>query len=65
MNLHSVTLGTFRLPKKVFAKMIRENPKEPFFAENHEALAKEKVDFCEQEILNYVPKEKIFRCDGY
>lgn len=70
LNLHSVSLGPFRLPKGIYKKMASLYPEEKLFAfalqergslvSYHSSLEKELVDFCRQEILRYVPSSRLF-----
>ena len=68
--LHSVTMGPFRMPQPFFRNMERLYPEEPIFAAGLEARGKmvsyplhrerEMIDFCVQELLKYLPEEKIY-----
>lgn len=71
-RLHSVSLGTFRLPDAFFRRMAGLYPEEPLFAgplqsdagmvSYRTSLEKELVEFCASELLRYVPQEKFFPC---
>jgi spore photoproduct lyase len=65
--LHSVTLGSFRLPKPIFDQMAKQTPFHPLLASctinqngaSH-CLEADLLSFCYQELLKYAPKEKLF-----
>lgn len=69
-QLHSVTLGPFRLPKQMFKKVVSMYPNEKLFATNlkqkddmvsyREELEQEMLSFCAKKVLNYVPSNKFF-----
>lgn len=71
-RLHSVSLGTFRLPKPFFKKVIKLYPDEPMFAvASHEtdgmiAYPPEQesrmLSFCANKILNLIPPDRFFPC---
>lgn len=68
--IHSVSLGTFRLPEAFFRRMAGLYPEEPLFAgplasrdgmvSYRESLEHELVGFCAEELLRYIPQEKLF-----
>ncbi|MGH8550899.1 MAG: radical SAM protein [Methylococcales bacterium] len=70
--LHSVSLGSFRLPNAFFRKMKRLYPDEKLFASPLElngniisyrsSLENEMLQFCTELLLAYVPQQKLFRC---
>lgn len=70
--LHSVSLGSFRLPKRFFKKMQKMYPNEKLFAsplqEEHgmfsykEKIRSEMLNFCSREILKHIPEEKFYPC---
>lgn len=70
--LHSVTLGSFRLPKGYFKSIQKMYPDERLFASPLEEangmfgykaqIQSEMLNFCREEILNYIPEEKFFPC---
>ena len=70
--LHSVTLGSFRLPKGYFKSLKNMYPEERLFASPleeangmfsyKEKIRSEMLNFCRQEILNHIPEEKFFPC---
>ena len=70
--LHSVTLGSFRLPKGYFKSLQKMYPDERLFASPleevngmfgyKEQIQSEMLNFCRQEILNLIPEEKFFPC---
>ena len=71
-SLHSVSLGAFRLPEKYFKKVHKLFPDEKLFVsplENNqgmisykEALEQEMTNFCTEQLLRYIPKERFFPC---
>ena len=74
-NIHSVSLGGFRLPEGFFKNMIRLYPYEPLFAGpldkttygmmGYEAeLEAEMLAFCEEKILQHICPEVYFPCTG-
>lgn len=72
-SIHSATLGTFRLPKPLYKAMWRTLAgREPLLAQCGERtndkmglpekLEEEMLTLCEQEILKWLPKERLFLC---
>ncbi len=71
-TLHSVSLGVFRLPKGYFRTLVKLYPEERLFAAPLEErdgmisyradLEAEMRDYCEQELLKYLPRESFFPC---
>ena len=71
-SVHSVTLGPFRMPKSFFRNVGRLYPEEPLFAgpfvdrttmiSYAESREKEMMTFCRDELLQYMPVEKLFSC---
>ncbi|HEY8035396.1 MAG TPA: DNA photolyase [Methylobacter sp.] len=74
--LHSVSLGVFRLPENFFKKVHKLYPEEKLFAGplinqrdsqqgmvsyKHE-LEQEMMNYCSEQILNYIPADKFFPC---
>jgi spore photoproduct lyase len=74
-RLHSVSLGSFRLPRGFFRTIERLYPDEPLFAGPLEersgtvgyrsALECEMLGFCREELRPYVPEERVFACGQY
>jgi spore photoproduct lyase len=70
--LHSVSIGSFRLPNPFFRKMTRLYPEEKLFASPLQldgnlisyasSLENEMLQFCTDCLLDYVPKQKLFPC---
>lgn len=70
--IHSVSLGSFRLPKDFFQRMSRLYPEELLFASPLDEtegmisykkyILDETMDFCTNEILNYIPENKFYPC---
>ena len=71
-QLHSVSLGAFRLPEKFFKKMQKLYPDEKLFASpidnKHgiisykQELELEMTDYCTEQLLAFIPKSKFFPC---
>ncbi|MCK5382649.1 MAG: DNA photolyase, partial [Gammaproteobacteria bacterium] len=71
-QLHSVSLGPFRLPRTYFKNIVRLYPDEALFAGNFtetggmvsypESLEHEMTDFCTRELLKHVPGTALFPC---
>ena len=73
--IHSVSLGSFRLPKDFFRTVKQLYPEEHLFAaslEENEGMTSYKQDikygflqFCQEIIVKYVPPEKFFPCENF
>lgn len=71
-SVHSVSLGPFRLPRVFFNRMVRLYPEEPLFAgaladrtgmvSYRAEVEAEILDYCVQELLQYVPENRVFPC---
>ena len=71
-HLHSVSLGTFRLPETFYRNMVRLYPTEQLFAgpleENNgmimyrPELEQAMVSFCSEQLLRYIPEKIFFPC---
>lgn len=73
-KLHSVSMGTFRLPEAFFQKMWKLYPDEAFFAgplvlnstnkmmSYSMELEQEMSGFCEEELLKYINRHQYFPC---
>lgn len=71
-NIHSVSLGSFRLPKSFFQTVKKIYPDEVLFASPLEekngmvsypkVIRDEMFTFCQDILLNIVPKDKFFPC---
>ena len=71
-NLHSVSLGVFRLPEAYFKKVHKLYPEEKLFAgplENQRGmmsyrseLEQEMMQYCSEQLLNYIPESLFFPC---
>ena len=71
-SLHSVSLGVFRLPESNYKKMHKLYPEEKLFAgplvnqqgmvSYRQDLEQEMMDFCSEQLLNYIPEDKFFPC---
>lgn len=72
-DVHSVSLGPFRLPAGFFRRVERLYPDEPLFAgafEDHGGMVSyprdreaEMIAFCSEEILRHVPRDVFFPCE--
>ncbi|MBE0437073.1 MAG: DNA photolyase [Methylomicrobium sp.] len=71
-NLHSVSLGVFRLPENNYKKMHKLYPEEKLFAgplsnqqgmvSYRQDLEQEMMDFCSEQLLTYISEDKFFPC---
>lgn len=71
-QLHSVSLGVFRLPEAYFKKMHKLYPDEKLFASPlhqqngmvsyQNELEQEMLSYCTKTLLNYIPIDKFFPC---
>lgn len=72
--LHSVSLGSFRLPKSFYRSLSRLYPDEVLFASPleetsegmityREEIRADLVSFCRDALLKYVPEDKFFPCE--
>jgi spore photoproduct lyase len=71
-QLHSVSLGTFRLPRSYFRNIVQLYPDEPLFAGTFctdngmvsypQAQEQEMTAFCTRELLQHIPESLLFRC---
>lgn len=71
-QLHSVSLGTFRLPRSYFKNIVQLYPDEPLFAgafsasngmmSYPQALEQEMTAFCSRELLQHIPESLLFPC---
>ncbi|NOZ51578.1 MAG: DNA photolyase [Gammaproteobacteria bacterium] len=71
-ELHSVSMGVFRLPETYFRNMAKLYPDEKLFAAKlnkqqgmisyYPAIEQAMVQYCEQMLLRYIPKHKYFPC---
>jgi spore photoproduct lyase len=72
-QLHSVSLGPFRLPQPFFRNIRRLYPDEPLFAAHFaernglisysENIEQEMRAFCSAELLRYIPEAILFPCE--
>lgn len=73
-KIHSITLGSFRLPKGIYKQMKKNDPKNPLLATCFES-GKELVSygeivenklkqFCRSKILSYVSNQLLFCCES-
>jgi spore photoproduct lyase len=71
-QLHSVSLGAFRLPESFFKKLQKLYPEEKLFAgplesnlgmvSYRQALEQEMTEYCTEQLLSFIPKDKFFPC---
>jgi spore photoproduct lyase len=71
-QLHSVSLGAFRLPEKFFKKVHKLYPDEKLFASpldnQHgiisykQELEQEMMHYCTEQLLRFIPETKFFPC---
>jgi spore photoproduct lyase len=71
-QLHSVSLGTFRLPDTFFKKVHKLYPEEKLLAgsfENQQGMIsysnhieQDMMNYCSEQILNHIPANKFFPC---
>lgn len=71
-QLHSVSLGVFRLPEAFYKKIHALYPDEKLFASPFtqtqglvtypEPLEQEMMGYCTEQLLRYIPAEKLFPC---
>ena len=71
-QLHSVSLGAFRLPEKFFKKVHKLYPDEKLFAsplDNQQGmisyrqeLEQEMMHYCTEQLLRYIPEARFFPC---
>ena len=72
--LHSVSLGSFRLPKSYYQTLSRLYPEEVLFASPlaetgdgmvtyREAIRDDLLSFCKTALLSYIPEHKFFPCE--
>ena len=72
--LHSVSLGSFRLPKSYYQTLSRLYPEEVLFASPlaetddgmityREPIRDDLLSFCRDALLSYIPEDKFFPCE--
>ena len=71
-QLHSVSLGAFRLPEQFFKKMHKLYPEERLFAgplvnqqgmvSYRQELEQEMTQYCTEQLLRFIPQDKFFPC---
>lgn len=71
-KLHSVSLGVFRLPENYFKKIHKLYPEAKLFSSPlakqqgmisyRQDLEHEMMQYCSQQMLNYIPTDKFFPC---
>ncbi len=71
--LHSITLGTFRLPKTLYANIFKLYPDEKLFCQNlsnrntmisyKQEIEDELKAFCQEQILQYCPDPSLYPCE--
>ena len=71
-QLHSVSLGTFRLPDAFFKKIHKLYPEEKLFAGDfssqhgmmsyRNSIEQDMMSYCSEQLLSYIPASKFFPC---
>lgn len=71
-SIHSVSLGSFRMPRPFLRRIERLYPDDPFLAQEFAAAEdgwgfgverdREMVDWCRSALADYLPERKIFEC---
>ena len=71
-QLHSVSLGVFRLPENFFKKVHKLYPEEKLFASPlvsqqgmvsyQQELEQAMMNYCSEQLLTYIPADKFFPC---
>lgn len=71
-SIHSVSLGVFRMPEDFFKRIRKLYPDEALYAMQYvskagqlsyaEEMEQEIMDGCREMLLQYIPEEKLFRC---
>lgn len=71
-QLHSVSLGAFRLPDAFFKKIHKLYPEEKLFAGDfvsqqgmmsyRDSIEQEMMNYCSERLLTYIPENKFFPC---
>lgn len=74
-EIHSVSLGNFRLSKSHFRKMSQLYPREPLFAQNlalnngiisyPETQEEEMIGYCESELMKYISADVYHPCEWH
>jgi len=73
-GIHSVSLGSFRLPKPFYTALARLYPDEKLFSSPLEedngmisynrALREDLLEYCHRSLRRYIPEERFFTCDS-
>ena len=71
-QLHSVSLGAFRMPQGFYRNIVKLDPEEKLFAgpltesqpmvSYESKIETEILAFCQEKLLQLMPKEKLFLC---
>lgn len=74
-KLHSVSLGSFRLTRDHFRKVVRLYPEEPLLAQDLELnngiisypleREREMIQYCEAQLMNYIPRHTYHPCEWH
>jgi hypothetical protein len=74
-NIHSVSLGSFRLTRDHFRSASRLYPEEPLFAQNMTLengivsypprREREMIEFCEAELMRHIPRQAYHPCEWH
>jgi len=72
-SIHSVSLGSFRMPSGFFKKIEKQHPSEPLLAANWESrkgmisypqeTESALRDICKNLLLEHVPRQRLFQCE--
>ena len=72
-NIHSVSLGAFRMPAPFFKKMEKLHPSEKLFAGNlinhkgtigyEQNIEQDRKQICQDLLLEHIPSNKLFTCE--
>ncbi|MGK0296534.1 MAG: spore photoproduct lyase [Gammaproteobacteria bacterium] len=71
--IHSISIGTFRLPKTYFKELSEKYPEEKLFSsplnesqdivQYKPSIRTNLLDYCYNELLSYAPEHKIYPCE--
>ena len=74
-RVHSVSLGSFRMPRDYYRKIWQLYPEEPLFSSQLEEInglitypqdrQSEILEYCSDKILTYIPRDKFFPCHNW
>ncbi|MBT8437531.1 MAG: DNA photolyase [Gammaproteobacteria bacterium] len=74
-KLHSVSLGSFRLTRDHFRKLVRIYPEEPLFAQKMDLdngiisypreREREMIEYCEVQLMKHIPQQNYHPCEWH